>query len=154
MLEVGFTSSYRLHKYFLFFAETPRIWRRVTVSATIIPSQHSALSWIKSPDAAENACKILPGDLTSQLEQALTTKQLLETATMTSLIIVEHTTGNFSIDDAHADITEDVEEARMTGYRGYELPEIRAEWPSRTVAYPRVLLSGQCPGTIWILCRT
>jgi len=115
MVEVGYTSTYRLHKYFLFFAETPRIWRRVTVSATIITSsQNSALSWITSPDLPEQGSPTLPGDLQSQLERVLGSKRLFETVTRVSLIIAEDASGKFSIDAAHAGITEDLEEARMS----------------------------------------
>jgi hypothetical protein len=97
MIEVGYTSTYRLHKYFLLFAETSRLWHKVTVYVTIIASsQNSALSWITSPDVTE---------------QEQTT---FKSVTRISLIVVENASGKFSIDDAHSGIIDDLEEARMS----------------------------------------
>jgi hypothetical protein len=115
MFEVGYTSTHRLHKYFLFFAETPRIWHRVIVSATIInSSQNSVPLWITSPYIFGQGSKILLGDIQSQLERVLRSKRLFKTATRVSLIVVEDASSIFNIDEAHTSITEDLEDARIS----------------------------------------
>ena len=115
MVERAYTSTYRLQKYFLIYAETPRNWRRVTVSATIITaSQNSAFSGIASLDVVEEACRTLPGNLQSQLERVLRSKRLLETVTNVSLIITEDASRQFGIDAANVGITEDLEEVRLS----------------------------------------
>lgn len=107
--EIASKSKYLQHKYFLIYHVNPRIWRRITVSATIIIATHnSAFSNLASRDTV--AWRILPLDLQSRIEDIASSIPLLERVTMISLIIVEDDLGGFSVDVTCSNFTEDIEE--------------------------------------------
>ncbi|KAJ4364048.1 hypothetical protein N0V83_009503 [Neocucurbitaria cava] len=107
MLEIGFTNSYRLQRYCLFYLENPRVWRRVIVSATVVqPLRISTLAGISSPDTS-NVFKVLPGNLKKQLEWALAKKSLPGSDTHVSLVISEPEPSLFEIEPSHVDVAVD-----------------------------------------------
>ncbi|MCJ1279359.1 hypothetical protein MMC21_007183 [Puttea exsequens] len=114
MTEIHCSSIHRLQKYFLIFAEAPRLWRRVTVSATILrSSQFSVGSEVAAPDLILSTYKTLPGDLQHQLQGLLKNLTLLESVTNISLTIVEHFTGNYTIDTPSVVVSKDLEESYL-----------------------------------------
>ena len=114
MTEIHCSNRYRLQKYLLIYAEAPRLWRRVTVSATIIrSSQFSIDSEVAAPDLILSTHKTLPGNLQYQLQQLLKNLTLLESVTNISLTTEERTNGNYSIDTRSVVVTEDLDESCM-----------------------------------------
>jgi len=115
MTEIHCSSLRRLQKYFLIYAEAPRLWRRVTVSATILRfSQFSVDSEVAAPDLILSTYKTLPGNLQHQLQGLLKNLHLLETVTEISLTITEHSTGNYTIDSPSVVVSEDLDESSTT----------------------------------------
>lgn len=99
MTEIHYSSTHRLQKYFLIYAEAPRLWRRVAVSATILRSSESSVdSGVAAPDLTHCTYKTLPGSFQYQLQALLKNLTLLETVTQISLTIAEHFTGYLTID--------------------------------------------------------
>ena len=112
MTETHCSSTHRLQRYFLIYAEAPRLWRRVTVSATILrSSQYSVDSEVAAPDLVFSTYRTLPGDLQYQLQGLLKNMTLLETVTQVSLTAAEHSTGNYTIDTPSVVVSEDLEES-------------------------------------------
>lgn len=116
MTETHCSSIHRLQKYFLIYAEAPRLWRRVTVSAKIHKSsQFSVHSEVAAPDLILSTYKTLPGNLQDQLQRLLKNLTLLETVTNISLTIAEHPTGKYTIDTPSVVVAEDLDESYMNG---------------------------------------
>ena len=112
MTEVHCSNTHRLQRYFLIYAEAPRLWRRVTVSATILrSSQYSVDSEVAAPDLIFSTYRTLPGNLQYQLQGLLKNMTLLETVTKISLTIAEHSTGNYTLDSPSVVVSEDLEES-------------------------------------------
>ena len=112
MTEIHCSSIHRLQRYFLMYAETPRLWRRVTVSATILRSTQCAVdSEVAAPDLIISTYKILPGNLQYQLQGLLKNLTLLETVTKISLTIAEHSTGDYTINTPSVVVCEDLDES-------------------------------------------
>ena len=112
MTEIHCSSIHRLQRYFLIYAEAPRLWRRVTVSATILRSSQSSVdSGVEAPDLIFSTCKTLPGNLQYQLQGLLQNLTLLETVTKISLTIAEHHTEFHTIDTTSVVVSEDLEES-------------------------------------------
>lgn len=112
MTEIHCSGTYRLQRYFLIYAEAPRLWRRVTVSAMIVrSSRHSVDSEVTAPDLILSSYKSLPGNLQYQLQGMLKTVNFLKTVTKISLTITEHSTGNYTIDTPSVAVTEDLDES-------------------------------------------
>lgn len=112
MTEIHCSSIHRLQKYFLIYAEAPRLWRRVTVSATVLrSSQYSVDSEVAAPDLVFSTYRTLPGNLQYQLQGLLKNTTLLETVTKISLTIAEHSTGSYTIDAPSVVVSEDLEES-------------------------------------------
>ncbi len=114
MTEIHCSSIHRLQKYFLIYAEAPRLWRRLTVSATILrSSQYSVDSEVAAPDLIASTHKSPPGNLQYQLQGLLKNLTLLETVTKISLTIAEHSTGNYTIDTPSMVVSEDLDESSL-----------------------------------------
>ena len=112
MNEIRYSSIQRLQRYFLIYAEAPRLWRRITVSATIFKSsQYSVDSQVAAPDLIFSTYKTLPGNLQYQLQALLKNLTLLETVTKISLTIAEYSTGNYTIDVPSVVVSEDLDES-------------------------------------------
>ena len=110
--EIRCSSIQRLQRYFLIYAEAPRLWRRVTVSATILKSsQYSIDLEVVALDLIFPTYKTLPGNLQFQLQALLKNLTLLETVTKISLTIAEHSTGNCTIDTPSVVVSEDLDES-------------------------------------------
>ena len=115
MTEIQCSSIHRVQKYFLIYAEKPRLWRRVTVSATILrSSQLSVDSEVAAPDLILSTYKHLPGNLQYQLQGLLKSITLLETVTKISLTIAEHATGKYTLDTSSAIVSEDLDESHAS----------------------------------------
>ena len=115
MTETHCSSIHRLQRYFLIYAEAPRLWRRVTVSATMLrSSQHSVGSEVAAPDLIFSTYRTLPGNLQKQLQGLLKNLALLETVTRISLTIAEHSPGNYTVDTPSVVVSEDLEESYIT----------------------------------------
>ena len=115
MTETHCSSIHRLQRYFLIYAEAPRLWRRVTVSATMLrSSKYSVDSEVAAPDLIFSTYKTLPGNLQYQLQGLLKNLTLLDTVTRISLTIAEHSTGNYTIDTPSVVVSEDLEESYIT----------------------------------------
>ncbi|KAL9607429.1 MAG: hypothetical protein Q9167_007659 [Letrouitia subvulpina] len=112
MTEIDHSSIHRLQKYFLIYAEAPRLWRRVTISAMILrSSQFSVYSEVAAPDIILSSHKTLPGNLQHQLQGLLKSLALLETVTKISLTIAEHFAGNYTINIPSVAVSEDLDES-------------------------------------------
>ena len=111
--ELESTAMNRSQKSFFMYAESPRLWRRVTVTATIITScEQSALP--KGSQIEFNSARSfwwLP-EFRDPLEKLLKSKKLLSTVTSLSLTVVEDTSGNINFDTASTEATEDLEESQ------------------------------------------
>ena len=115
MTETYCSSIHRLQRYFLIYAEAPRLWRRVTVSATMLrSSQYLVDSEVASPDLIFSTYKTLPGNLHTQLQGLLKNLTLLETVTRISLTIAEHSPANYTIYTPSVVVSEDLEESYTT----------------------------------------
>ena len=114
MVDLNYTDNRRLQRYFLIYAETPRRLERVTVLANIscIP-KHSAFSDLSAPDVLEHSCKLLPGDLQSQLNELFRSRNLLDTITSVSLHVTEDYQGQVYIDTPKVPFAEDLQEIEM-----------------------------------------
>jgi hypothetical protein len=107
MFEIQRTSTYTVHKYFLFYAENVRSWRRITVTATILhASHHSAFPGIAASDHVST--KTVPG------EEILRGKQLRGAVNKASLANKENGSGKFVIDRTKVCVVEDLEEIRIS----------------------------------------
>lgn len=112
MTEIHCSRMHRLQRYFLIYAEAPRLWRKVTVSATILrSSQPSVDSKIAAPDLIFSTYKFLPGNIQYQLRGLLKNLTFLQTVTRISLNIAEHSTGNYIFDVPSIIISEDPDES-------------------------------------------
>lgn len=96
-------------KYFIIYLETPRSWRKVTVSAAITSSaQTSAFAEIASRDM-EVPHQTLPESLKDQLEGVLEDVNLLDTITMISLAVTEDKSGHVGLNLDNLQVTEDLD---------------------------------------------
>ena len=112
MTEIHCSRTHRLQKYFLIYAEAPRLWRRVTVSATILrSSQLSVDSKVAAPDLIFSRFMTLPGNLQYQLQGLFKNINLLQTVTKISLTIAEQSTGIYTIDIPSVVVSEDLDES-------------------------------------------
>lgn len=135
MTEIHCSSTHRLQRYFLIYAEAPRLWRRVTVAATILRSSKSSVdSEIAAPDLTKSTYKTFPGNLQYQLQALLKSLTLLETVTQISLTVAEHSTGFSTIDTSRVVVSEDLEESYINNEEGM-LRDIEH------MAYPQFLQS-------------
>ncbi|KAG8528226.1 uncharacterized protein KY384_007143 [Bacidia gigantensis] len=122
MTEIRCSSINRLQKYFLIYAESPRLWRRVTVSAKILRSSGSSIdSQVAAPDLILSTYKTLPGDLQYQLQELLKSTTLLDTVTRVSMTVTEYCVGKYMIDTPSVVVSEDLEETQ----RGCEQEMLR-----------------------------
>lgn len=113
MTELGSTSTYRLRKYFLMYAESPRSWLRVTVLARIfICRQQSAFSAFETLDVLGMGYRTLP--FQNQLETLLKSEPLLDTVTNLSIRVAEEESGEIVIDSDTVSVAEDTEQIQMS----------------------------------------
>ncbi|KAI4137756.1 MAG: hypothetical protein L6R39_007116, partial [Caloplaca ligustica] len=112
MVELPCTKTHCLQRYSLIYAETARLWRRVTVSVMVPKaSQRSAPAKADIRKSESYALEILPWYLYEQLPGLLNGKTLYDTVTEVSLSVEEHATGRHIANTSNVVITEDLEEA-------------------------------------------
>lgn len=116
MTEVHCSSVHRLQRYFVIYAEAPRLWRRITVSATILrSSQRSIDSKVAAPDVIFPTYKTLPGNIQCQLEALLKNLTFTQTVTEISFNIAEDSPRNYILDVPSVVISEDPDESYTNG---------------------------------------
>jgi hypothetical protein len=73
------------HQYYLLYAQTPRFWRQVVVSATFKTSQElSTIPQVSTPDNDDYVCKILPDAVNTILNTFLPRTELFPSVTRIS----------------------------------------------------------------------
>jgi serine/threonine protein kinase len=78
------------HQYYLLYAQTPRCWQRVIVSATFGNFQDvSAIPLVSAPDDDDFTCKILPDAVNAILHTELPRMELFSSVTRISLYLDE-----------------------------------------------------------------
>ena len=113
--EVGERHGCRLQKYYLLYAETPTVRRRVTISAAVACiQQDSMFQGPDSPNVIEPFNTSLPGDLASQLELLLRGMKLSSLVTNVSLNLLEHTMGEVEIDQKSIRVAQDFHEGAIS----------------------------------------
>ncbi|KAL9623768.1 MAG: hypothetical protein Q9160_001999 [Pyrenula sp. 1 TL-2023] len=101
-----------VQKYFLTYIETPRKWRKVTVTADIKTTmQNSLLAEMASRESLVIANRTFPAALETQLHGVLGSIRLPETVAMISLTITEDESGYIDVDTESLEVREDSEEA-------------------------------------------
>ena len=113
MVELGSRGEQRLDKYCLLFAETPRRWRRVTVTAaSLVRSEEAVRSTVSTTLLfAELQCKILPGVVQPLLEKLLPSIDFADTVTKVSISLKMQGPGPVGFDLSRISVGEDFEEA-------------------------------------------
>ena len=104
----------KTQKYFLLYAETPRRWRRITVSATFdIPQDQSAILEARALGSLEVQIKLLPRLLSDELNTLLPRLKLFNSVTSLSLSFKEDEDGKTVNDSTKTAICEDILEVEM-----------------------------------------
>ena len=115
---IGITQSEKMlktQKYFLLYAETPRRWRRITVSATFDISQdQSAILRVRALSNLEVQIKLLPKILSDELHKLLPSLELFKSVTSLSLLFKENEMGQIVNDSTRTTICEDILEVEMS----------------------------------------
>jgi hypothetical protein len=111
MIELSRTSTARVDKYFLLFAQGGRHWRRVTVSATTTTLSRQ---WDVCFSFTEVYHHVFPCLVQSQLETMLEKTQLYDSVTNISIELQLSKTGDVTFDQERSTIIEDVEAAAAT----------------------------------------
>ena len=105
----------RTQKYFLLYAETPRRWRRVTVSATFdISKDQSAFLSVRALSNLEVQIKLLPKLVSHELNMLLPRLELFKSVTSLSLLFKEDESGQIVNDSTRTKICEDILEVEMS----------------------------------------
>lgn len=114
---IGITQSEQMlktQKYFLLYAETPRRWRRITVSATFDISQdQSAILRARALGNLEVQIRLLPKLLSNELHTLLPRLELFKSVTSLSLLFREDESGQIVYDSTKTKICEDIIEVEM-----------------------------------------
>lgn len=133
MTELESAGTYRLRKYFLMYAESPRSWLRVTVLARIfICSQRSAFSSFETLDVLGMGYRTLP--FQNQLEALLGSESLFNTVTSLSIRVAEEESGEIAIDPDTVKVAEDIEQIQMSN-------EVAMLWDIDDIGCPQFLQS-------------
>lgn len=111
MIELSRTSTARVNKYFLLFAQGGRHWRRVTVSTKTTTLSRQ---WEECFSFTEVHHHVFPCLVQSQLEIMLERTQLYESVTNISIELQLGKTGDAIFDQERSMISEDVEVAAVT----------------------------------------
>ena len=107
--------DYRIQKYFLAYAETPRRWRRIIASVTFCKVQEqSALSQVLVPDDDELTCKTLPDALESLLSTVFRRLELFYSVTSLDMSLREDEKGQMVTSSPRIDAGEDALELQMS----------------------------------------
>ncbi|KAI9704999.1 MAG: hypothetical protein M1836_006779 [Candelina mexicana] len=113
MSELEYIGEQRLDMYYLLFAETPRCWKRVAVSATsLIGSEEAVMSAVSTANSPDAAWKILPGVVQPLLEGVLSSVDLADTVTKVSICLKLQASAQLGFDPTTVIVEEDIEEAR------------------------------------------
>ncbi len=108
----------RVDKYFLYFAETPRCWKRVVVSAVTLVGSKEAVNMaaFSSTSSSKHAWRMFPEAVEPFLEglgEVLSSVDLAASITRVSLCLELQDSGQLAFDPSRISIAEDVEEARF-----------------------------------------
>lgn len=105
----------KTQKYFILYAENPRLWRRITVSATFDTTQdQSAILGARALGNLEVQIKLLPKLLSNELITLLPRLELFKSVTSLSLFFKEDGSGQIVNDSTKTKICEDSVEVEMS----------------------------------------
>jgi hypothetical protein len=90
----SYTQNKLFRQYYLLYAQTPRCWQRVIVSATFENFKDlSAIPQVSVPDIDEFTCKMMPNFVKNLLSDILPQIQLFSSVTKISIYLVEGEAG-------------------------------------------------------------
>ena len=93
-MKQSYTQNKLAHQYYLLYAQTPRCWQRVIVSATFEDFKDlSAIPQVSVPDIDEFTCKMMPNFVKNLLSDILPQTQLFSSVTKISIYLVEGEAG-------------------------------------------------------------
>ena len=102
-------------KYFLTYAETPRKWRRVILTATCTRSyKYSATLGVSASNEIDDVCKTLSEPLRNQLSMILPQLDLYKSVTNLSLSFDENESGQIVGDSIRMNVAKDLLEIEMS----------------------------------------
>jgi len=105
----------RKQKYFLLYAENPRRWQRITVTATFHHVQErAAILQVLAVDNNDDNCKTLPKAIQNLLDPLLPQLDFFYPVTNLSLSLEEDKSGQIGIEPRAINAAEDTLEARMS----------------------------------------
>lgn len=103
------------HQYYLIYAQTPRCWQRVIVSATFKNVRDlSAIPQVSAPDSDDGTCKILPNAVGTVLNTLLPCVRLFGSVTKLSLPLIEDEGGRIVQESPQMESAEDCLEIAMS----------------------------------------
>lgn len=107
-------NDYRTQMYFLLYAETPRKWRRIVVSA-IFGEVHKRLAFLRdyAPENFEVEYKMLPKILETELNVLLPRLELFKSVTSLTLTFTQNESGQM-IRSSPTKVREDLLEAQVS----------------------------------------
>ncbi|MCJ1323579.1 hypothetical protein MMC10_000240 [Thelotrema lepadinum] len=100
--------DYRIQWYYLIYADNPRRWRRVIVSAYFGKTLEA--SQVSTPDEKEGACKTLPKAIQCLLQILLPKVDFFDSVTSISMCLEDHKNGVISPSLPTIGVTEDTSE--------------------------------------------
>ncbi|ERF68059.1 hypothetical protein EPUS_09411 [Endocarpon pusillum Z07020] len=108
------TGVHRTQQYFLLYAETPRKWQRIVISATFDDFQeNSAVFQLSDTDDCDDSCKLLPKALQAFFDTLLPALELFNSVSSISLHIKD-LSGQIFTESSAIRVTEDLLEKEMS----------------------------------------
>ncbi|KAL8953433.1 MAG: hypothetical protein Q9222_000707 [Ikaeria aurantiellina] len=135
MIASPYSKSYSLQRYFIIYAETARLYRRITITAKIPKApQRSIDAGMTTREEDLFVFEILPLYLYQQLPGLLRQQRLFDTVTEVKLTANRDTSGHYEINVPKAIVTEDRQEFELTNEefdvarnRTYGVPPVPGE---------------------------
>ena len=108
-------SSHLQYMYFLLYAENPRQWRKITVSATFshVKASGEALQ-VSVSDSDDGNCKLLPRAIQNVLEPLLDRLEIFYSVTSISLSLKEDDCGHIVLDSPAIEVCENTLEVQTS----------------------------------------
>jgi hypothetical protein len=109
------TGVYQTQHYFLLYAETPRKWHRIVLSATFDNAQEkSDVFQLSDTDCSDDSCKVLPKALQDFFNTLLPKLELFNSVSSISLHVIEDKSGQIITESSAIRVTEDLFEKEMS----------------------------------------
>ena len=154
--DLSSTEFSRVDKYFIFYAEAPWRWRRVTVLAYLKSQEESLpVSRTSANDSLEHSCKILPRRIESLLVELLPNMQFFDTVTSLSLSLTALGDGEIVPDWSSTVVAEDKDELVMCKYSKHIEEIENMDCPQYSES--EVTVKSQISATswvVWVECQT